>query len=39
MDNDDGFDYLFKIVLVGDMGVGKTLVIFSVPINFLFSGV
>ncbi|CAI2351434.1 unnamed protein product [Caenorhabditis sp. 36 PRJEB53466] len=27
MDNDDGFDYLFKIVLVGDMGVGKTCVV------------
>ncbi|CAL2040879.1 unnamed protein product [Caenorhabditis brenneri] len=27
MDGDDGFDYLFKIVLVGDMGVGKTCVV------------
>ncbi|UMM29463.1 hypothetical protein L5515_011811 [Caenorhabditis briggsae] len=27
MDSDDGFDYLFKIVLVGDMGVGKTCVV------------
>uniref|UniRef100_A0A8R1DYC9 Ras-related protein Rab-43 n=1 Tax=Caenorhabditis japonica TaxID=281687 RepID=A0A8R1DYC9_CAEJA len=27
MDNDDGFEYLFKIVLVGDMGVGKTCVV------------
>lgn len=27
MDGDDGFDYLFKIVLIGDMGVGKTWVI------------
>ncbi|EYB91104.1 hypothetical protein Aduo_013985 [Ancylostoma duodenale] len=27
MDGDDGFDYLFKIVLIGDMGVGKTCVV------------
>ncbi|CAI5447828.1 unnamed protein product [Caenorhabditis angaria] len=27
MDTDDGFDYLFKIVLIGDMGVGKTCVV------------
>ncbi|CAJ0572497.1 unnamed protein product, partial [Mesorhabditis spiculigera] len=25
--DDDGFDYLFKIVLIGDMGVGKTCVV------------
>ncbi|KAL8609371.1 Ras-related protein Rab-43 [Nucella lapillus] len=27
MDSDDGFDYLFKIVLIGDAGVGKTCVV------------
>ncbi|CAB3406693.1 unnamed protein product [Caenorhabditis bovis] len=27
MDNDDGFEYLFKIVLIGNMGVGKTCVV------------
>ncbi|XP_076448525.1 ras-related protein Rab-43-like [Babylonia areolata] len=26
-DSDDGFDYLFKIVLIGDAGVGKTCVV------------
>ncbi|KAJ8047768.1 Ras-related protein Rab-43 [Holothuria leucospilota] len=27
MDSDDSFDYLFKIVLIGDAGVGKTCVV------------
>ncbi|KAL3079725.1 hypothetical protein niasHS_014007 [Heterodera schachtii] len=27
MDPDDSFDYLFKVVLIGDMGVGKTCVV------------
>ncbi|XP_064633472.1 ras-related protein Rab-43-like [Lineus longissimus] len=27
LDNDDQFDYLFKIVLIGDAGVGKTCVV------------
>ncbi|XP_074646570.1 ras-related protein Rab-43-like [Tubulanus polymorphus] len=27
LDNDDAFDYLFKIVLIGDTGVGKTCVV------------
>lgn len=27
MDADDSFDYLFKIVLIGDAGVGKTCVV------------
>ncbi|KAI1724858.1 ras family domain-containing protein [Ditylenchus destructor] len=27
METDDTFDYLFKIVLIGDMGVGKTCVV------------
>lgn len=27
MEADDSFDYLFKIVLIGDMGVGKTCVV------------
>ncbi|KAF8371843.1 rab-19 [Pristionchus pacificus] len=26
-DGDDSFDYLFKVVLIGDMGVGKTCVV------------
>jgi Ras-related protein Rab-43 len=26
-DSDDAFDYLFKIVLIGDAGVGKTCVV------------
>lgn len=26
-DSDDTFDYLFKIVLIGDAGVGKTCVV------------
>ena len=26
-DQDDGFDFLFKIVLIGDAGVGKTCVV------------
>ena len=26
-DSDDSFDYLFKIVLIGDAGVGKTCVV------------
>ena len=27
LDQDDTFDYLFKIVLIGDAGVGKTCVV------------
>uniref|UniRef100_A0A914IBH1 Ras-related protein Rab-43 n=1 Tax=Globodera rostochiensis TaxID=31243 RepID=A0A914IBH1_GLORO len=27
MDPDDSFDYLFKVVLIGDMGIGKTCVV------------
>lgn len=27
LDPDDSFDYLFKIVLIGDAGVGKTCVV------------
>lgn len=27
MNGDDSFDYLFKIVLIGDTGVGKTCVV------------
>ncbi len=27
IDQDDSFDYLFKIVLIGDAGVGKTCVV------------
>lgn len=27
MESDDSFDYLFKIVLIGDAGVGKTCVV------------
>lgn len=27
LEPDDSFDYLFKIVLIGDMGVGKTCVV------------
>lgn len=27
METDDSFDFLFKIVLIGDMGVGKTCVV------------
>ena len=27
MDPDESFDYLFKIVLIGDAGVGKTCVV------------
>ncbi|VDK63161.1 unnamed protein product [Onchocerca ochengi] len=30
METDDTFDFLFKIVLIGDMGVGKTCVVQSV---------
>ena len=26
-DQDDAFDYLFKVVLIGDAGVGKTCVV------------
>lgn len=35
MDGDDGFDYLFKIVLIGDMGVGKTYVIIFLLFNLI----
>ncbi|MFH4984118.1 hypothetical protein AB6A40_010827 [Gnathostoma spinigerum] len=27
METDESFDFLFKIVLIGDMGVGKTCVV------------
>ncbi|VDD85336.1 unnamed protein product [Enterobius vermicularis] len=27
MEPEDSFDYLFKIVLIGDMGVGKTCIV------------